>query len=129
MNEIADGFKVVREVDGRLVSVFATNSRLQTTYESGVSVSGSYGPLLFFPNIVHARHFRFHFSSFLRNSTEIWSCTVTGARVCPSVLGGNAMLNFLTVSQFWNGADIHATVDAPPGTWTADTITLIEKVE
>ncbi len=127
MDKVTRGFKVVRKVGNMLVSVFATGDRLQTTYEPGSSVSNSHGPLMFFPELRDARSFRFRFGIVLWETTEIWSCTVTDARVCPSVLTG--MFSSAVASRFWKGTHAYATMNAPPGTWVADTITLVGRTD
>lgn len=130
----ANGFKVVlRTNDDTLVScIVAHTDKLETTYAPGKPAHNENGPLMFFPELEDAEDFRTRFASnkIFYSRMEVWSCTATDARECKAVISDTFHTPLDHIRSWWKGGlrRLYAS-DPPRGTFVADTITLIERVD
>ncbi len=134
MNNETNGFKVLRRKGDVLASAVAWQAHLFTEYKVGEPASNPCGPLMFFPKLEDAERFaRVRAHMLHHNMIEIWTCTTTDAHPVPTILFGATIRGRYgadEVRRWWNGSLHRADVTTPPpGTFVADAITLIERVQ
>lgn len=123
-----NGFKAVyHKSDGTLVSSSVHDWReLCTIYTPGQPASNPAGPLMFFGNIGDAKFF---LTDQISIDHEIWFCVAKEARRCPFEL---AHLEHPTenIRLWWEKTyEIDFVIPTPFGTYVADTITLVRRVD
>lgn len=148
----ANGYKAVIRDDDVLKSIIMWGySSLCVIYEPGHPARGDIGPLMFFPELHDARSFVNTLGEFDGSKYEIWSCVATNVRMGQFMARGLAVANTrrierdlkewwkianaTTVKKWSDWADtaialreLFSTTELPEGTWVADTVTLVERV-
>ena len=118
-------YKIVANVNGRLISAFSIGPGLTVEYFEGKWVEGRLGPLFAFKDEDAA----YWFASVIKDR-EIWLAEAEGVREVPRIIDARHLLDTKLVKSFWLGACVGEGVLAVPvsGTVVCDRVKLLTKL-
>jgi len=118
-------YKVVRRIDGRLVSALVASDQGQRTYSSARWTNATWGPLFCFDSQQAASNFAFG----IFGLREVWRCKVKRPRRIRWIAWCKA--DWIHKRAFWRlkrSKQQRENREAPDGSIVADAIKLVEQV-